>query len=330
MSARLGHDFARVRIHSDDRGDASARAVGAEAYAVGEHVVLRNRSYDFTSPRDSYLISHELAHVAQQTPSDGPITLGAPEDPAETEAEAAASAVARGGRATVRRSSPATTVRRVPTGIEVAEEKPFGHGDLKDDELKQKWRTYLGATTLMKATPAGDYTGHCAKEHLTEVANTCPAERFSELRQESFCEKSWCLDFNRYKSAMGDGNVGKSVVDGPSTFIDLHRTRHPQSLLEGTKKKECSVVCHQLYKFDRKDVLGAFYVIRNFRAGTYTPPGAKKPLHITTGEIRKVPAPSTAPTAGEFAAKTAPELVKKGVLADAPAAPKAAEKKKTK
>src|SRR5262249_13620766 len=150
------------------------------------------------------------------------------------------------------------------------------------DELKQKWRTYLGSTTLMQVKPAGNYKDHCTKEYLSEVANTCPA-RFSELREGGFCTESKCLEFDRYGTS-GDPDTGSMVTDGPDTFIDRHRTRHPESLLEGTGKNECSVVCHQRYKFDRKDDLGSFYVIRNFKAGTYMPPGAKTALHITTGE----------------------------------------------
>lgn len=324
MASRLGHDFGHVRVHADARSDESTRAVGAAAYTVGNHVALRNRPYRLTSGRDRYLLAHELAHVAQQGSGTrgSPTALGRLDDPLERDADAAATMVARGDTTTVGTRSPAGVVRRAPTGIELAEEKQFGHADLKTDELKQKWRTYLGATTLLKATPVADYSGHCTKEYLTEIANTCPAKRFEEIRGEgSFCTGDKCLEFNKHGSS-GDASTGKMVTDGPSTFTDLHRTRNPQSLLEGTGVKACSVVCHQLYKFDRKDTLGAFYVIRNFRAGSYTPPGTKTPLHITTGEVRKVPAPSAVPSAEDFAKKIAPDLKSKGVLADAPPAPK--------
>lgn len=329
MSRRLGHDFAKVRVHSDQRSDESTRAVGAAAFTVGNHVVLRNRPYDVMAPRDRYLLAHELAHVAQQRTPVGrteALSVGAEDDPVERQADAAADAATHGRAAPIRGQSHAGVLRRAPTGIELAEEKRFGHADLESDELKQKWRTYLGATTLLKATPAGDYSGHCTKEYLTEVANTCPAKRFNELRKDGFCTGDKCLEFNK-QGTKGDPYTNKSVTDGPSTFIDLHRTRNPESLLEGTGVKACSVVCHQLYKYDRKDTLGAFYVIRNFRAGSYTPPGAKKPLHITTGEVRKVPAPTAAPSRDEFAKKIAPGLKTKGVLADAPAVPKDEKKK---
>lgn len=219
----------------------------------------------------------------------------------------------------------APVVQRAPTGIKVADSKPFGHADLKTDELKTKHRTYLGATILMQATPAGDYTKHTANETLTEVANTCPA-RFTELRSGDFCTGHKALDFNRWGSA-GDASTGKMVTDGPDTFIDRHRTHNPESLLEGTGKNECSVVCHQRYKYGGATDLGSFYVIRNFRADKYTPPGATAPLHITTGEVRKVPAALASPSKDDFAKSVAPGLKTSGDLLDPPPAPKAPAQK---
>src|SRR5262249_4007191 len=40
MAARAGHDFARVRVHTDALASTSARAVGARAYTVGRHIVF--------------------------------------------------------------------------------------------------------------------------------------------------------------------------------------------------------------------------------------------------------------------------------------------------
>src|SRR5918996_3942942 len=37
---RLGHDFGRVRVHAGARAAASARALGARAYAVGSDLVF--------------------------------------------------------------------------------------------------------------------------------------------------------------------------------------------------------------------------------------------------------------------------------------------------
>jgi hypothetical protein len=64
--------------------------------------------------------------------------------------------------------------------------------------------------------------------------------------------------------------------------------------------------------------LGSFYIIRNFRAGSFTPTGSTTPLNITTGSIQKVAAASSAPSKEDFAKTIAPGLVRSGALVDAP------------
>jgi hypothetical protein len=61
---RFGHDFSQVRVHSDIKAAKSARAVNAQAYTVGNHVVFGG---SVTQPRrNSGLLAHELTHVVQQ------------------------------------------------------------------------------------------------------------------------------------------------------------------------------------------------------------------------------------------------------------------------
>ena len=66
---RFGHDFSRVRIHSDVQAAASARAVGALAYTVGSNVVFGSGQYAPHSASGRKLLAHELAHVVQQGPA---------------------------------------------------------------------------------------------------------------------------------------------------------------------------------------------------------------------------------------------------------------------
>ena len=336
MQPRLGHDFSRVRLHTDGAADASARAVNALAFTVGNDVVFGAGQFEPTSACGRRLLAHELTHVIQQSAAGAtglPTRIGEPGDAYEQEADRVASRVSTGAAASVTPGRRAATVQRqaTPSGIALKEAKPFGHGDLKTDDLKQKWRTYIGATTLLQVTPPGDYKGHCAKEYLTEVSNTCPS-RFVELREgaqegdkKGFCTGDKCLGFASFGTA-GDSGTGKTLTDGPDTFLDMHRTRHGESLLEGSGKNQCSVVCHQRYAFDRKTDLGSFYIIRNFRADKYSPPGAKSPLHVTTGDIRKVPAGLAAPSPDKFAKDIAPGLVKTKDLLSAPPVPTAAGK----
>ena len=65
METRLGFDFGRVRIHADAAADASARAVGARAYAVGEDIVFARGAYAPDRSDGRWLLAHELGHVVQ-------------------------------------------------------------------------------------------------------------------------------------------------------------------------------------------------------------------------------------------------------------------------
>lgn len=63
---RLGHDFSRVRVHTDERATKSARAMNALAYTVGNDVVFKAGHYQPDTDTGRKLLAHELAHVVQQ------------------------------------------------------------------------------------------------------------------------------------------------------------------------------------------------------------------------------------------------------------------------
>jgi hypothetical protein len=65
MEPRFGHDFSRVRVHTDARAAESARAVNALAYTVDHNVVFDQGHYRPGAPDGKKLLAHELAHVAQ-------------------------------------------------------------------------------------------------------------------------------------------------------------------------------------------------------------------------------------------------------------------------
>jgi hypothetical protein len=69
MEPRFGHDFSRVRVHSDTRAAESARVVNALAYTVGHHVVFGAGQHMPWSETGRKLLAHELTHVVQQAQS---------------------------------------------------------------------------------------------------------------------------------------------------------------------------------------------------------------------------------------------------------------------
>jgi hypothetical protein len=63
---RFGHDFGKVRVHSDELSAAAASAVNAKAFTVGNDIVFGDNHYSPMSDRGRWLLAHELTHVVQQ------------------------------------------------------------------------------------------------------------------------------------------------------------------------------------------------------------------------------------------------------------------------
>jgi len=63
---RFGHDFSRVRVHTDSQAAESARAIKARAFTIGQAVVFGAGQYTPESTEGKSLLAHELTHVVQQ------------------------------------------------------------------------------------------------------------------------------------------------------------------------------------------------------------------------------------------------------------------------
>ncbi len=66
MESRFGHDFGKVRVRTDARAGASAQALKARAYTVGQDVVFGAGQYAPGTQEGRLLLAHELTHVIQQ------------------------------------------------------------------------------------------------------------------------------------------------------------------------------------------------------------------------------------------------------------------------
>jgi hypothetical protein len=140
LGAELGHDFSRVRVHADEHAAASAAALGAAAYTVGQHIGFGRGRYEPRRPSGHPLLRHELVHTMQQpqataVPAD---TAIGPED-AALEREAAAADAGRD----VRRSSGAS-VQRQPT------DKPSSAGVAANEVMPFQTGTRLRVTQLLR------------------------------------------------------------------------------------------------------------------------------------------------------------------------------------
>ena len=121
MESSFGVDFSGVRVHSGAQAAAASQAIGAEAYTMGDDIVLGTAA----TPE---LIAHELAHVVQQRAGTGPSGgVGQVGDPFEREADAAAAAVAAGRPvelACAAGAQPSAIQRRAVQRSETAETLP--------------------------------------------------------------------------------------------------------------------------------------------------------------------------------------------------------------
>jgi Domain of unknown function (DUF4157) len=90
LEPALGASLEDVRVHTDERAAALARAVSARAFTVGSDIFFGSGEYRPSSRDGQGLIAHEVAHVIQQrgAPASGPLMVSQPGDALEREAEA--------------------------------------------------------------------------------------------------------------------------------------------------------------------------------------------------------------------------------------------------
>jgi len=139
MESRLGADFSSVRVHTDGRAAASATAVQARAYTVGEEVVFGPGGLDASSSDGRRTLAHELTHVVQQrsgpvegTPTGDGISVSDPSDRYERQAEQVATNAMQAS------ATPAPAASPAPTGVQreelVLQAEGMGDEDHADDE----------------------------------------------------------------------------------------------------------------------------------------------------------------------------------------------------
>lgn len=103
FESRFDQDFGDVRIHTGTGARRAAGEIGAEAFTVGDDIVVGSETYRPTTPTGKRLLAHELVHVVQQrrgTRPEPPI----PDEAHEREAATVARRAARGADVRVARA----------------------------------------------------------------------------------------------------------------------------------------------------------------------------------------------------------------------------------
>ncbi len=138
MSQATGHDLSGVRVHTSSESNELNRQLGAKAFTTGQDIFFREGAYDPHSSGGQELIAHELTHVVQQSTgavgsSGNGMTVNAPGDAFEQEADAVAKqVVSGGGGAEVQR-------QEVPEEEEALQTKALQRqeGPAEEEELQQ-------------------------------------------------------------------------------------------------------------------------------------------------------------------------------------------------
>jgi hypothetical protein len=94
MGDSMGQDFSGVRVHTSGEAHKLNEKVGAVAFTTGSDIFFRQGAYSPGSSSGQELLAHELTHVVQQSsgvvPGSDKMTVNAPDDSFEQEADAAA------------------------------------------------------------------------------------------------------------------------------------------------------------------------------------------------------------------------------------------------
>jgi len=157
MEERLGHNFADVRVHTDDRAAAAASLLGAEAYAHGSDLVFNAGAYNPEAGDGEALLAHELTHVVQQRSGEtAGLSRGsvAPDGLLEREAEWAAEEASAPGDVAAhddpQHECPACKARRLGLASDEGEASCGCHHDAGDADTDA-----AAPASLQVAAPAG-------------------------------------------------------------------------------------------------------------------------------------------------------------------------------
>ncbi|MGW0702949.1 eCIS core domain-containing protein [Streptomyces sp. NPDC002867] len=104
LEEQLGHDFGRVRLHTDRDAGTLTEMLGADAVAVGQDIFFREGAYRPGTADGQRLLAHELLHTVQNPHGLGALRAGRdlgavslPQQATEREAESAAQESVREG-----------------------------------------------------------------------------------------------------------------------------------------------------------------------------------------------------------------------------------------
>lgn len=186
MEMRFGHDFGRVRVHTNDKASRSANTLQASAYTVGHHLVFDEGQYAPRTMDGRVRLAHELAHVVQQEFHAPPnLRLGRPGDAAETEAEYAATTAVFGGEMRPLRRGHSGVLQRdgrkpppaKPASADIVEMNKLATRQARTDVIKSLSGSISESDWVVKKTAAVT----AVKESKPDEAKKLYVELYTEI-----------------------------------------------------------------------------------------------------------------------------------------------------
>ena len=239
MEQHFGHDFSDVRVHADARAAESARAVDAAAYTVGRDVVFGAHHFAPSTASGQKLLAHELAHVVQQDGSKGSsgdgLTLGAPGDVHEAQADRAAERVTRGGAAPAL-SSAAAAVQRAPLGGD--DPVLSSLGSLSERSIEIAGEEMISAENPKLVEIAGSLKGADSSARVEISASLTESAKLSSSTEQAERTRLWSR-MKHVRDALQALGVPKDRIDlsAPTAYATSAHgqvgvsVRKPRSLL---------------------------------------------------------------------------------------------------
>jgi hypothetical protein len=227
MGSHFGHDFSKVRVHTDTKAVQSANAVNALAYTVRNNLVFNEGQYNPQSHYGQQLLAHELTHVVQQSNAAIPGTdlrIGKPNDVHEQEADTLASAAVDNSRPASHSVSPVSSAMVQGSflsgllDVVLFIPRLFGSETFLAEDLKE----YLKGLKERKGPDKGLFADNKARACVT---------REQELGPYDTQTKTWLIEdmLDGYTSAADENSIiallKRSKQEAPQIISAIGRDR---------------------------------------------------------------------------------------------------------
>jgi hypothetical protein len=190
MEPRFGHDFSRIRLHTDAKAAESAQALNALAFTVGPNIVFGADRYAPMTREGQRLLAHEMTHVLQQEGYDAlnpQLTVGSADDQFEREANAAAAQVLRGEDAEATRGLSTNSVQTLqcdlatpPPAVPAPAQPDLTPAQIQAAIAFNRARYDAASTSLIQDLVGTKPTGIWVEDDIVAIASLQEEYRFNK------------------------------------------------------------------------------------------------------------------------------------------------------